>query len=343
MTLRAPDPSVRRALAFTPMETRRDVLVDSAVLAERLGYEAVMIPEAWGLDATVVLAEIAMRTERIRLVAGVLSPWGRSAAAIAMAAASLDDLSDGRFTLGLGVSTPVLAERLHGVPFHRPAARLRATVDDVRRLLAGERRTDTEAGRGLRLGSAPRPQVPIWVAGNGPMATALAVDHADAWCPAMTPLDGIGAIRSRAASLGTGDPELVCFTLAAVDTPTTEARTTASHLAAWYLTGMGPFYGDALAQRGHAGEVDAIRAANPRPNPFAMTWPPEADGLLPQLAVFGDHEDVATALRPWDASADLVALCVAPEAPSSIFAAIEAGAPQATTALSKRALVTGGA
>ena len=83
--------SRRRGVAFTPMENRRDVIVRAAVLADQLGYETFAVPEGWGLDSTPVLTEIALRTATIRLVSGVLSVWGRSAATLAMSAATLID------------------------------------------------------------------------------------------------------------------------------------------------------------------------------------------------------------------------------------------------------------
>src|SRR5690348_626812 len=110
----------RRGIALTPMETRLDVIVRMAELADELGYEVFAVPEGWGLDSTVVLAEIATRTRRIRLAAGVLSVWGRSAATIAMSAATLQRLSGGRFVLGLGASTRQLVEGFHGVGYVHP-------------------------------------------------------------------------------------------------------------------------------------------------------------------------------------------------------------------------------
>jgi hypothetical protein len=109
MTVPDIDPHPRRAVCFTPMEIDRRLVVDAARRAEQLGFEAVIVPEGWGLDSGVVLTEIALRTERIRLVAGIQSIWGRSAAQLAMEAASLSDVSAGRFVLGLGAGTPQLA------------------------------------------------------------------------------------------------------------------------------------------------------------------------------------------------------------------------------------------
>src|SRR6185295_16335648 len=98
------DAIVRRGIAVTPMETRHDVIVRAAVLADELGYEVFSVAEGWGLDSTILLAELATATRRITLAAGVLSVWSRSPATIAMTAASLYRLAGGRFVLGLGAS-----------------------------------------------------------------------------------------------------------------------------------------------------------------------------------------------------------------------------------------------
>src|SRR4051794_36025779 len=144
----------RRGVALTPMETRREVMVRTARLADELGYEVIAVPEGWGLDSTPVLAEIALATDRIRLVSGVLSIWSRTPATLAMTAATLDQISGGRYLLGLGASTRALAEGFHDAPFDHPADRLAATVTSVRALLSGEpaRLRSVPGARPLRLG-----------------------------------------------------------------------------------------------------------------------------------------------------------------------------------------------
>ncbi|HEV7650422.1 MAG TPA: LLM class flavin-dependent oxidoreductase [Actinophytocola sp.] len=327
MSLHTIDRRVRRALVFTPMETRRDVLVSAAVLAEELGYEAVVVPEGWGLDAGIVLAEIAVRTSHIRLVSGVFSVWGRSPATLAMAAATLDDLSGGRFTLGLGASTPALAERFHGVEFADPAGRLRSTARQVRALLRGERVDVPGAGRRLALGQPARPGLPLWIAGLGPRTTAVATEYGDGWFPAFLPRDRVGEIRARVRESATGDPELICGPGVALDAPALPARRIAEQMVGWYLTGMGPFYGDFVAANGYTDEVAALRAANPKPVPSKLVWPRSADPLLSQVAVFGDAADVHTGLAAWDGLVDVVAVCVGPGPAESVLAQVAAGAP----------------
>src|SRR3954449_12039527 len=160
---------MRRGIAVTPMEVRRDVIVRAAALADELGYEVFSVAEGWGLDSTILLAELASVTRRITLAEGVFSVWGRSPATIAMTAATLHRLSGGRFVLGLGASTPQLVQGWHDVAYERPAARLREVTTQVRGLLAGERArpSATPAARALRLGQPPAPEVPIWLAAAG--------------------------------------------------------------------------------------------------------------------------------------------------------------------------------
>ena len=323
VTLHRIDPRPRRAIAFTPMERRREVLVEAAVLADQLGYHAVLIPEGWGFDAGVVLAEIAGRTRHIRLATGIASIWGRSPATLAMLAATIDDLSGGRFTLGLGASTPVLAEGLHGMAFREPAARLEHTITAVRRLLRGGRGPAGDS-RGVRLGVPTRPDLPIWAAALGPRTTAVAVRHADGWCPAMVPLDRLAAVRASAAEPAGADPMLVAGPMIAAGA---DAERAVQQLVGWYLTGMGPLYGDFVASLGFAGEVTALRAANPRPEPGAVAWPTAADPLLGQLAIAGDPSAVTARLAAWDEQTDVVAACVGPGRPDDVLAAVDAAAP----------------
>ena len=152
----------RRGVALTPMETRRDVIVRTAVLADELGYEIFTLPEGWGLDPAPVLTEIALRTARIHLASAVLSVWGRTPATLAMTAATLHQVCGGRYVLGLGASTKALAEGFHDTAFEHPAAKLRDVVTKVRALLAGQpaQLSHGPAARPLRLGQPPAPRYP---------------------------------------------------------------------------------------------------------------------------------------------------------------------------------------
>src|SRR3954452_14503966 len=180
-------------VGLVPMETRRDVILRLATRAEELGYASFSLAEGWGHDAGVLLAEIACRTERIRLAAGVLNVWGRSPATIAMLAASLAEVSGGRFDLGLGAGSPQLAEGLHDVEFRAPVARLAEVTRQVRRFLDGERLLPSVPGRSrpLRLAVPPATPVSIQLAALGPRAVRVSGELADAWIPFLLPRSGL--------------------------------------------------------------------------------------------------------------------------------------------------------
>jgi len=175
--------------SMMPLENRRDVLVRLAIQAERAGHAAFYLPETWAHDTTVMLGEIAARTSRIELGTGILGVWNRSAATIAMAASTLDAISGGRFSLGLGASTAQLVEGLHDVPYAAPLERMRQVLTQVRALLKGERvpLSPGAGARALRLNLPPAPRVPIYLAGLSPETVRLAGELADGWVPFLYP------------------------------------------------------------------------------------------------------------------------------------------------------------
>jgi F420-dependent oxidoreductase-like protein len=164
--------------------------------AERLGYESVWTAEAYGSDAVTILGWLAAQTDRIKLGSAVLQMPGRSAAMTAMTAATLDQLSGGRFLLGIGSSGPQVAEGWHGQRFARQLQRTREYVDVVRMALRRERvRYAGETlelplpdgpGKALKLTIAPvQERIPIYIAAIGPKNTTLTAEIADGWIPTL--------------------------------------------------------------------------------------------------------------------------------------------------------------
>jgi F420-dependent oxidoreductase-like protein len=167
--------------------------------AERLGYDSVWTAEAWGSDAFTPAAWIGAHTERIRLCTGIVQISARTPASCAMHALTLDHLSGGRFTLGLGVSGPQVVEGWYGQPFGKPLARTREYIEIVRRILRREEPVDFHGehyrmpydgpgswglGKPLRAITHPlRADVPILLGAEGPKNVALAAEVADGWMP----------------------------------------------------------------------------------------------------------------------------------------------------------------
>jgi F420-dependent oxidoreductase-like protein len=165
--------------------------------AERLGYATIWTAENYGYDCFTSLGWWAGQTSTIGLGTTVAVMDARTPTMTAMTAASLDALSDGRFTLGLGVSGPQVVEGWYGRDFRKPIARTRECVEILRKVLrrdgpveySGEfyelplTSTGTGLAKALKLIPHPlRPDLPIQLAAEGPKNVALAAEVADGWC-----------------------------------------------------------------------------------------------------------------------------------------------------------------
>lgn len=304
------------------METRRPVVLHLADRAEALGYDAFFVAEGWGHDAGVLLAEVAARTHRITLGTGIVNVWGRSAATIAMLAASLAEASDGRFVLGLGAGSPPLAEGFHDVDFARPVERLGTVTRQVRGLLGGQR-LDATAGRAtrpLRMAVTPATEVPVHLAALGPQSVRLTGELADGWAPFLLPRSGLGAgLELLREGTTRADPQrplpLVAPCVpAAVSPDPALALEVASWWVSFYLSSMGPLYRETLVRLGHAAAVDDVLAANPTGRTHDV--PASARALLDELTLWGDRDRARASLDQWyDAGAELPTLVLPPGRP----------------------------
>jgi F420-dependent oxidoreductase-like protein len=174
-------------------------LIGLAQAAESAGFDSIWTAEAWGSDAFTPLAWIGAHTSKIRLGTSVVQLSARTPAATAMAALTLDHLSKGRLTHGLGVSGPQVVEGWYGQPFSQPLARTREYIDIIRQVLARERPVKNDGphyplpyhgegswglGKPLRSITHPlRKDIPIFLGAEGPKNVALAAEIADGWLP----------------------------------------------------------------------------------------------------------------------------------------------------------------
>jgi alkanesulfonate monooxygenase SsuD/methylene tetrahydromethanopterin reductase-like flavin-dependent oxidoreductase (luciferase family) len=323
-----------------PLENRREVIIGLATEADRLGYDGFFMPETWAFDMTVLLAEAAVRTQRITLGTGILGIWNRSAATIAMAASTLHAISGGRFVLGLGTSTPQLAEGLHDTPFEAPIGRMRRIATQTRALLRGERipLAVTTKARALTLNMPPAPEVPIYLAALGDASTRLAGELADAWVPFLYPWSQLstGVERLREGAARGGHPDrlpIICPSVpVVVAEDAAKARDGAAWFVAFYLTTMGAVYRDSLTRQGYGKEVEAVLAANvPK---FAGAVPADAEELLEQLIVYGTPADARRRLARWHAAgAAMPVLLLRPNlTPAEIALTLEAFGPMLESA-----------
>lgn len=150
--------------------------------AEELGYTDAWSAEVAGADGLAALAALAQATESIRVGTAIVPVYTRPPALLAMGAATLQDLSRGRFVLGLGTSSSIIVEKWMGAPFRRPLSRLREYVEILQDALTGKKVSfagDTVNVGGFRLQIDAGAPVPIYLAALGPRACRLAGEIAD--------------------------------------------------------------------------------------------------------------------------------------------------------------------
>ena len=249
--------------------------------AERIGATSVWVAETWGQDALTQLAYLAARTERIQLGSAIAQLGARTPAMLAMSAMSLQQLSGGRFRLGVGTSGPQVMEGWHGVRFSSPLSVTRETIQIIRAVAAGERLRHAGEifqlplpdgpGRSLRSNLPPTP-VPIYVASLGPRNLKLTGELADGWIGNtfipeqadvfLAPLRAGAKVAQRSLA----DLDLVIpVSVEISDSPEQAAQTARMHARGYAFTigAMGSkdqnFYKAAFARQGYAEDVEAVQ------------------------------------------------------------------------------------
>jgi F420-dependent oxidoreductase-like protein len=172
--------------------------VEQVVALEKAGMDLVWVAEAYGIDAVSVMGYIAAKTERVQIASGILPLYSRTPTLIAMTAAGIDLLSDGRAVLGLGASGPQVIEGWHGVPYDKPIGRTREIIDICRQVWRREKidhqgpsyviplpaDQGTGLGKPLKMITHPvRDSIPIYVASIGPKNVEMTAELAEGWLP----------------------------------------------------------------------------------------------------------------------------------------------------------------
>jgi len=300
-----------------------DRAIERVRLAESLGYHSVFTTHIAGRESLTVLTAFALATERIRVGTGVVPIYTRTPATMAQSAATIDEISGGRLTLGLGVSHRSVVEGWHAQTIDDPVAEMREYVQIVRAILHG---ADPPAGEKWRtsfhlVGLDTRPALPIFIAALSPPMLTLAGEIGDGamlWLcnPDYIRHVVVPAVRAGRAHAGKSleDFEIVAAVpVALADDRAPVYDAIRSELLSYFSL---PFYRSMLERSGYGGDIasfdaaggdgDAMRAAISR-------------GFLEALTAVGDEASVRSGVERYlDAGVTLP--CVAP-IPKTDFAA----------------------
>src|SRR3954451_8127229 len=247
--------------------------------AEGLGYDSVWVAESYGSDVVSVLAWLAAKTETIKLGAAIMQVPARPPAAAAMAGATIDALSGGRFMFGFGPSGPQVSEGWYGVPYAKPWGRTREYIEVVREIIARQGRLEhkgehyqlpieggTGQGKALKLNFHPlRNEIPVFVGAIGRKSVEMAAEICDGWIPIFFSVDAFESTWGEHLEAGfakggrsRSDLEVSPSLQVAIDGDLEAAKNVVKAGLVLYFGGMGSrktnFYVD-LAHRFGFGEV----------------------------------------------------------------------------------------
>jgi F420-dependent oxidoreductase-like protein len=172
-----------------------DEALELVLAAEGLGYESIWVAESYGSDVVSILAWLAGQTKTVNLGAAIMQVPARPPAAAAMAGATIDKLSGGRFLFGFGPSGPQVSEGWYGVPYAKPWGRTREYIEVVRAIVAREGPLEHHGthydlpmgggeGKALKLNFHPlRAQIPVFIGSIGRKSVEMTAEVADGWIP----------------------------------------------------------------------------------------------------------------------------------------------------------------
>jgi probable F420-dependent oxidoreductase len=245
---------------------------------EDAGYESVWSAESTEFDGFTPLVVAAEHSNRLRLVTGIVNVFTRGPALLAQTAASLADVSGGRFVLGLGASSNVIVEQWNGIPFRRPLVKVTETIDYLRTVLAGER-----GPGGFKLPSPPAEPIPIVLAALRERMLRLAAEKADGVFANFLPLGNVDKVVS---TFGRPDKEVACRFFS-IHGPEDEALVTAKRTFVAYATV--PVYAEFFRWLGRGDEIEpVVEAWNAGDRKRALELAPE--GLVREIFLLGPVE-----------------------------------------------------
>jgi F420-dependent oxidoreductase-like protein len=302
-------------------------VTDQIATAEELGFESMWTAEAYGSDALTPLAWWGASTKNLKLGTAIIQMSARTPTAVAMAAMTLDHLSNGRVIVGIGASGPQVVEGWYGMPYPKPLERTREYVDIMRQVWAREAPVEFSgkqyqlplvggAGLGKALKSTVHPlrnEIPIYLGAEGPKNVALSAEICDGWLPLFfAPRHDdfyVNCLREGFARPGarrTMDDFAVAVSMSVIIDPDVEAAADKIRpMLALYMGGMGArehnFHFDVFARMGYeavAVKVQELYLEGKKAEAIASI--PTA--LCEEVALIGPVDKIADDLAAWEDS-----------------------------------------
>jgi len=280
----------------------KDVLQFSKLADSSKEVDSVWIPESWGREGFATLGAISQLTSNVRIGTAVLSAYARTPATVAMAATTLDMLSNNRTLIGLGASTEAIVENWHGVTFSKPLRRMYEYVTCIRELMTGKIVNYSGSFFSVKnfklLYKPQRPQIPIYMAAINKKMLSLSSQIADGVLLYLRPYD---ELRKTVRHIRSLRKESKSFEIASIiicsisnDQPQL-ARQRAARTLAFYIS-VGRYYNKFLAANGFAKEVQEIFEAY-KLNGLDEATKNVSENMLDSLTISGSPDQCSDSFR----------------------------------------------
>jgi alkanesulfonate monooxygenase SsuD/methylene tetrahydromethanopterin reductase-like flavin-dependent oxidoreductase (luciferase family) len=280
---------------------------DILEFAKQLDYKpqvnSLWIPESWGREAFVMLGAIGATTRRIKLGTSIVSMFSRSPATLAMAASTLDNIASNRTIIGIGASTPILAEDWHGIKFIHPLDRMREYVTCFKIISSGE--TINFDGNFFKLKNikimhpSQRKDIPVFLGAVNSGMIKLATEIADGIIMYLSPLDELKKTVERIKSLTSRKSksfEICSVFITAVSNKYPDlARERAAKTLAFYVA-VGKYYNEFLSSHGFKSQVEQITTEYQN-HGIENISKFVTDNMLDSLTIYGTTEDCIKSLK----------------------------------------------
>jgi alkanesulfonate monooxygenase SsuD/methylene tetrahydromethanopterin reductase-like flavin-dependent oxidoreductase (luciferase family) len=277
---------------------------DLITLLDNTNFSHLFVPEIWGHDAFSQIASMTKYASNLTFGTGIVNLYSRTPATIAQTAASLHEMTEGKFVLGLGLSGPTVIQNWHGINYFQvsPLQRTREYFEILRLIFSGERVNYPNGKiyklRGFKLmGFEPPLDIPLFLAALGPKNLALAGELADGWFPIWTSFTELPnlkrelakGIEKRTAGISK-DVEIAPFIITCASESPKAKLLVQKHLA-YYVGGMGTFYFEFMKRFGFETEANRIRTAwqNGERETAAKNV---SQNMLDRIAVLGSRDEV---------------------------------------------------
>lgn len=248
-----------------PLLSMREILLCAKMADQQENVDSLWVPESWGRESFATLGAISQVTKKVSLGTSIINIYSRTPAIVAMAATTLDMLSDNRTIIGLGASTAAIVENWHGLKFNRPASRMKEYIECLRLMTRGKKVKYNgeffQINNFKILHQPQRANIPIFMAAVNKKMVSMASKLADGILLYLRPLEELKRTATELKQATKGKSfEIACSFICAMSNKEPEkARARAATTLAFYIA-VGEYYSKFLADNGFKIEVEEITA-----------------------------------------------------------------------------------